>query len=97
MIPTITTVATESSSVRLADEQGTIPLFGPRASDANGRPIPISDEQRALRRASALRTLRALAAIETEGEGELDDLMEIGMREIDAERPPGQKLFERLA
>jgi hypothetical protein len=85
---------TAASAEALSDEQGPIPTFPPRASDAEGRPVPISSEERAARRAAALRTLEAIAHITDPNEP--PDLMEAGMRDIDECRPPGQKLFEGM-
>jgi hypothetical protein len=78
----------------LCDEQGLIPTFPPRASDADGRPIPVSAEERAARRAAALRAIEAIGRITDPNEP--PDLVETGMRDIDDSRPAGQKLFEGL-
>ena len=91
-------MATETSVRRgfepLEDELGPIPTFPPRESDEQGRLIPISPEERAARMAAVLRALDAIATMTDEDEP--PDLMEAGMRGIDEDRPPGQKLFEGM-
>lgn len=77
----------------LADAEGAIPPFPPRGSDARGRPLPVSAEERRARRTAAL---RALDAIDEVVDDDPADLMEEGMRAIDAARPPGRRLFEGM-
>lgn len=77
----------------LTDARGIIPAFPPRPIDASRRPIPISPEEREARRDAALRTLDALDDIP---DVDLRGLMEEGMRAIDAARPPGRKLFDKI-
>jgi len=77
----------------LVDDLGLIPAFPPRPLDASGRQIPLSPREREARRDAALRTLDALEAI---NDDDPPDLMEEGMRAIDAARPPGRRLFEGI-
>ncbi len=82
-----------AEDTELSDAVGVIPSFPPRASDANGRPIPLSPEEREARRDAALRVLNAFKDLPNDGP---PDLFEDGMRAIDANRAPGFKLFEGM-
>jgi hypothetical protein len=83
---------TDQQPPPLCDEQGPIPQFPPVALDPqSGQVIMPSAEEIAQRHAAALRALRALAQLP---DNDSPDVFEQGMRDIDAERLPGQKLFE---
>ena len=75
----------------LCDEHGPIPTFPPREFDEHGRLVPLSPEERKLR-SEAL--IRAINAIRSRPDHDPPDTMERMMRGIDANRPPGRKLFE---
>ncbi len=77
----------------LCDAEGPIPTFPPRALDEHGRLIPLSPEERTARRDAAIRTIKALQSLpDTDPEGSDEEMM----RGIDANRPPGRKLFEGM-
>ena len=73
------------------DDKAVLPL-GPRPIDANGRLLPISEEER---KARSERLLATLAEIEAKGPGETDTEARWRefMRGIDEGRPE-RKLFE---
>jgi hypothetical protein len=76
----------------LSDSEGPIPTFPPLPVDpATGRLLPMSDEERAARRAAAVRAIKALGQI-TDETGTNERWEEI-YRGIDAARPH-RKLFE---
>ena len=75
----------------LADEEGPIPTFPPLQLDEFGRIIPISDDERRARMRAASRVLAAFDKLPDEDAPDSTAKM---MRNIDAERPPGEKLFE---
>jgi len=77
----------------LCDEQGPIPMFPPRALDKQGRMIPLSPEEDAARRDAAIRCIKA---IRQRPDTDPPDIMKEVFRDMDANRPPGQKLFEGL-
>jgi hypothetical protein len=78
----------------LADSEGSIPAFPPRAVDELGRLIPLSAEERKARNEAVLRTLRALRGLPDE---DPPDTLERMMRGLDENRPPGRKLFEGMS
>jgi len=67
------------------------PRFRSRAMDAQGRVIPLTPEERKAR-SEALR--RTLEAIDSRPDDDPPGIEEEMMRGIDANRPPGSKLFE---
>jgi hypothetical protein len=77
----------------LADEQGPIPTFPPRAFGPDGRLIPLTAEQRKARSEAARRAIDAIARItdETDTDGRWREIY----RNIDAGRPH-RPLFEGL-
>jgi len=75
----------------LCDEQGPIPTFPPRQLDERGRLIRLSPAERKARSEAAI---RALKAIRVRPDDDPPDIEERMMRGIDANRPPGRKLFE---
>jgi hypothetical protein len=75
----------------LCDEQGPIPTFPPRQLDEHGRLIPLSPEERKARCEAAIRALKAIRSRPDEDPPDIEEQM---MRGIDANRPPGRKLFE---
>jgi hypothetical protein len=78
----------------LRDAEGLIPKFPPLPVDpATGRLLPISDEERAARRAAAIRAIKAIGQIPDETE--TDEGWEEVYRNIDESRPH-RKLFEGL-
>jgi hypothetical protein len=83
----------KQQAIDLADELGPIPTFPPRALDEHGRLIPISLEERKARSGAIIRTLKALAELPDEEPAVPNEVI---WRGLDAERPPGQKLFEGL-
>ena len=82
---------TDETRRLLCDEQGPIPTFPPRQLDEHGRLIPLSPEERKARSEAAI---RALKAIRSRPDDDPPDIEEQMMRGIDANRPPGRKLFE---
>src|SRR4051812_49258518 len=78
----------------LADAQGPIPAFPPRAVDEYGRLIPLPAEERRARTEAVLRTLGALRDLPDE---DPPDTMEQLIRGLDEHRPPGRKLFEEAS
>jgi hypothetical protein len=84
---------TEVRTTDLSDAQGPIPTFPPRALDEHGRLIPLSDEERRARSEAAV---RALKAIRDRPDDDPPGTTERMMRGIDANRPPGRKLFEGM-
>jgi hypothetical protein len=78
----------------LCDEQGPIPTFPPIPTDpVTGRPLPISEEERAARRDAAIRVLKAIARRPGQ---DPPGTLERMLRGIDEDRPPGQKIFEGM-
>ena len=75
----------------LCDEQGPIPTFPPRQLDEHGRLIPLSPEERKARSEAAIRALKAIRNLPDDDPPDIEEQM---MRGIDANRPPGHKLFE---
>jgi hypothetical protein len=78
----------------LADVQGPIPAFAPRAVDEQGRLIPLTAEERSARSEAVVRTLAALRDLPDE---DPPDTLERLMRGLDAERPPDRRLFEGMS
>ncbi len=76
----------------LMDVDGPIPAFPPRQRDADGSVMPITEEE-AHSRADAFR--RAMAAIPPDESDEGNWWLE-GMKDIDAMRGSGRKLFEEF-
>jgi hypothetical protein len=89
-----TTHGTAPAEAELRDEQGPIPTFPPRALDEQGRLIPLSPEERKARSAAAIRALKAIRT--RTDETDTDENWSEFFRGIDANRPPGQKLFEGM-
>ena len=78
----------------LCDAEGPIPAFPPLPIDpVTGRLLPMSEEERAARRAAAIRTIKAISQITDETD--TDERWEEVYRNIDAERPH-RKLFEGM-
>ena len=78
----------------LADVQGPIPEFPPRAVDEQGRLIPLTAEERSARSEAVLRTLAALRDL---ADDDPPDTLERLMRGLDAQRRPGRRLFEGMS
>jgi hypothetical protein len=78
----------------LADAEGPIPAFSPRAVDEQGRLIPLSADERRARTEAVLRALTALPGLP---DGDPPDTLERLMRGLDEHRPPGRKLFEGMS
>jgi hypothetical protein len=74
----------------LADAEGLIPEFPPRAVDEQGRLIPLSAEERRARNEALLRALTALRGLPDD---DPPDTLERLMRGVDEHRQPGRKLF----
>jgi hypothetical protein len=87
----VTTIATPPAAP-LRDELGPIPEFPPLALDAQGRILPLTDEEWAARSAAAARALRALDRLPDD---DPPGVFEGGMRDIDAHRPH-RPLFEGM-
>src|SRR5262245_56819085 len=77
----------------LSDSEGPIPVFPPRRYDNRGCFVPISEEERKARIRAAARALTALDEFPDDDPAGSDAAM---MRGIDANRPPGRKLFEGM-
>jgi hypothetical protein len=87
-------VSTPTAPDGLYDEEGPIPSFPPIPVDpATGRMLPISDEERAARRAAAIRAIKAIRRITDETD--TDELWREVYRGIDESRPH-RKLFEGM-
>jgi hypothetical protein len=87
-------VSTPTAPDGLCDEEGPIPRLPPLPVDpATGRLLPMSDEERATRRAVAIRAIKALGKITDETD--TDEVWEEVYRNIDAGRPH-RKLFEGM-
>ena len=84
-----------AQDVPLCDAEGPIPTFPPVPADpVTGRALAVSDEGRAARHAAVIRATDAIAEITDESD--TDELWVEGMRDIDAQRPSVQKLFEGM-
>jgi hypothetical protein len=84
---------TDPRTAPLCDAEGPIPTFPPRELDAQGRLKPLTPEEQRARAAAAVRTLNA---IRSRPDGDPPGTEESVMRGIDANRPPGLKLFEGM-
>jgi hypothetical protein len=82
----------QEQAMTLRDAEGPIPTFPPRALDAQGRLVPISAEERRERSRAAIRALKAIESLPDDPPGTTEEMM----RGIDANRPPGSKLFEGM-
>ena len=81
------------SSPPLADEEGLIPIYPPLATDPlTGQLLPMSDEERAGRRASSIRASKLLKTMI--GEDDTDERWLEIYRSIDSHRPH-RPLFEK--
>ena len=81
----------EPSTGELSDELGPIPKFPRRALDERGRLVPLTPEERQARTEALARTIEALLSLPDDDPPGTEIEM---MKGIDANRPPGQKLFE---
>jgi hypothetical protein len=87
-------VPTDRDQDGLCDEEGPIPSFPPIPIDpVTGRILPISDEERAARRAAAIRAIKAIGRITDETD--TDERWREVYRGIDESRPH-RKLFEGM-
>ncbi len=85
---------TLDSQSTLCDDDGPIPEFPALAVDSStGRILPISNEERAARRAAAIRALKVISEITDETDTE--ERWQTIYRNIDASRPDC-KLFEGM-
>jgi hypothetical protein len=82
---------TAQPAAALADLDGPIPEFPPRAVDERGRLIPLSAEERRARSEAVLRTLAALRDL---SDDDSPDTLERLMTGLDAHRPPDRRLFK---
>jgi hypothetical protein len=84
----------DGREVPLSDSEGPIPTFPPVAIDpVTGRMLPMSDEERAARRAAAIRAIKAIRQITDETD--TDERWREVYRGIDEGRPH-RKLFEGM-
>jgi hypothetical protein len=83
--------AESASENELVDEVGPIPAFPPRQLDNLGRLISLSPEERKARAEAAIRALDAIRNLPDDDPPGIEAEF---MRAIDADRPPGQKIFE---
>jgi hypothetical protein len=87
-------VIPDAESAPLCDSEGPIPTFPPVAVDpATGRILPMSEEERAARRAAAIRAIKAIRQITDETD--TDERWREIYRGIDEGRPH-RKLFEGM-
>ena len=86
------TQAADPATFELCDAEGPIPTFPPRTTDARGRLVPISAEERQERSRAIIRTLKAIETLPDDPPGTTEEMM----RGIDANRPDGAKLFEGM-
>jgi hypothetical protein len=88
------TVIPETKDAPLCDAEGPIPTFPPLPVDpVTGRLLPMSEEERAARRAATIRAIKVIGQIPDETE--TDEGWEEVYRNIDESRPH-RKLFQGL-
>jgi hypothetical protein len=80
----------EPEGLTWLDEQGPIPEYPPRRYDQEGRPLPFTPEEVALRNDIFRRKMALIDATDQDPPGSNEEFM----RGIDSRRPEGMRLFE---